>query len=277
MNFEQARAEYERLRQGYESRAIGPEEYTRRIQELLVRDERGDYWAIDGASGNWLRYNGSAWVPGQPPGVATAAPPAGAPGDAYTPQPQGQGYGYGQPQYGQPQPAPAYGYAPPQQQPPPQAAAPPAAAPKRRNRALIAGCSAATVVALLGCIVASVLVARNGLGFLDTSSRISEAATARGVDNRNRPNGPVGEFSVNTPVYVTYVARNVKQGQTISIRLLRDGQPQNVSGGETTITQDYSTLNGYFRYQPTQRGEYTAQLFLDGASTPSETVNFTVR
>lgn len=273
MNFEQARAEYERLRHGYENRTIGPEEYTRRIQELLVRDEGGAYWAIDGANGNWLRYDGSTWVPGQPPGLAPAAP-AGT----YTPPQQGQGYG--RPQYGQPQPAPApaYGYGQPQpQQFPPETAAPPAAAPKRRNRALIAGCAAATIVALLGCLVTSVLLARNGLGFLDTSTRIGDAATARGVNNKNEPSARVSEFSPNTPVYVTYVARNVKQGQTISVRLLRDGQPQSVQGGETAVTRDYSTLNGYFRYTPTQRGEYTAQLYLDGASAPSETVNFTVR
>jgi hypothetical protein len=76
MNFDEARAEYNRLRQAYDSRQISAEDYGRRVQGLQVRDASGGYWAIDGNSGGWLRYDGSAWVPGQPP-IPQGPPPGG--------------------------------------------------------------------------------------------------------------------------------------------------------------------------------------------------------
>lgn len=284
MNFEQARAEYERLRQGYETRAIGPEEYTRRIQQLQVRDEQGAYWAIDGATGNWLRYDGSNWVPGQPPGQPAraaggyGAPDAGAtqiggaPATSYAPQAQQPAPGYGQ-QQGQ---TPAYGYGQAQAQPP-QAATPPAAAPKRRNKALIGGCAAVAAVLLLACIGGGIWLAVSGRDLLNTETGITEAATARAVDNKNQPSPATTDFSPNNVVYITYVAKNVKQGQKISVRLSRDGQRQEITGGETTVTQDFRTLNGYFRYTPSQKGEYIAELYLDGEPSPSQQVTFSVK
>src|SRR3712207_3846980 len=67
MNFDEARAEYERLRRAYDNRTMGLEEYMRRVQTLRVRDETGTYWAINGGTGDWLRWDGTAWVPGEPP------------------------------------------------------------------------------------------------------------------------------------------------------------------------------------------------------------------
>ena len=96
MNFEEARAEYARLRQAYDNRAISPEEYTRRVQALQVRDESGTFWAINGATGDWLRYDGTAWVPGQPPHLeGPRRAPAPPPTAGYTtPPPQAQAGGY---------------------------------------------------------------------------------------------------------------------------------------------------------------------------------------
>lgn len=289
MNFEQARAEYERLRQAYDSRSISHEEFARRVQELQVRDAQGTYWAIDGASGGWLRYDGASWVPGQPPAAPVSGYGAGGPGAtqvgeqpagaAYIPQAQqpAQGqYGYEQQQSGQQSAAFGYGQA---QQASSQAAAPPAAAPKRRNRALIAGCASILVVALIGCAIVSFLVARSSTtsgGFLNSETGIVEATTASGVTDKNQPNPEASTFSVNNTVYITYVAKNMKQGQTISIILLRDGEPQEITGGVTDIDQDYRTLNGYFSYTPRQKGEYTVELYVDDEAEPSETVTFSV-
>lgn len=275
MNFEQARAEYDRLRQSYENRTMTPEEYTRGVQALQVRDASGGYWAIDGSTGDWLRYDGSAWVPSQPP-VS----------QSYTPPPQG-GYGPGDatqiagPSYGQPPQggyaAPAPGYAarpqaaPDSSTPQPEASAPP----RSRNKALIAGCLATAAVFLLFCVGLGAFAFVNGV--FDRSTGITEAATASSINSRNEPEREVSEFNPNSPVFITYTAKNVKQGQKVSIRLFRDGTPQTLLGGETTFSEDRRTVNGHFRYTPSQRGDYRAELYLDNESAPSETVNFTVR
>jgi len=90
VNFEEAHAEYTRLRQGYDNRQLSAEDYGQRVQGLQVRDANGGYWAIDGNSGGWLRYDGSAWVQGQPPLPQTSPPPGpyGAP-SALPSAPQG--------------------------------------------------------------------------------------------------------------------------------------------------------------------------------------------
>ncbi|MFN8516197.1 MAG: hypothetical protein U0232_29440 [Thermomicrobiales bacterium] len=91
MNFEEALAEYGRLRQAYNSGQLGGQDFAQRVQQIQVRDSGGSYWAIDGATGGWLRYDGSNWVPGQPPIAQSAAAT-----QLIQPQQQG-GYGAQQP------------------------------------------------------------------------------------------------------------------------------------------------------------------------------------
>lgn len=255
MTFEEAQAEYFRLRQAYDARTLPPEEYARRIQSLQVRDQSGNYWAIDGATGGWLRYNGAAWVPGQPPGLA-APPPPGPYGPAQA--------GYGYPQGGQ-----VYG-------PAPQAVAPAAATtPRRSNRGLIAGCITAFLVLSLACGIGGFFLFRSGI--FNTTPGITEAAVARSVTADNLPDARTDQFSVAERVYVTYTAERVRGGDKVELRLFRNDTPVVVdSGGETVFPEDGS-FNGYFEYIPRQAGEYRAELRLNGAEAPTRTVTFNVR
>lgn len=260
MTFEEAQAEYIRLRQAYDGRVLPPEEYARRIQSLQVRDQSGSYWAIDGATGGWLRYNGTAWVPGQPPGLQ---------GPAFAPQPPA---GYGQPQqggYGYPQGGQGYG-------PTPQAGAPAVAtAPRRSNRGLIAGCVTAVLVSLLACGIGSFLLVRSGL--FNTTAGITEASVARSVTADNLPDARADQFRVAERVYVTYTAQRVRSGDKVELRLFRNNTPVVVDSGGETVFPENGSFNGYFEYVPRQAGEYQAELRLNGEEAPTRTVTFSVR
>jgi len=268
MTFEEAQAEYIRLRQAYDGRALPPEEYARRIQSLQVRDQSGGYWAIDGATGGWLRYNGTAWVPGQPPGL---------PGPAFAPQSPG---GYGQPQggYGYPQGAQGYvaqpagaGYGPT-----PQAGAPVVAAtPRQSRRGLIAGCVTAFLVLTLACGVGGFLLFRSGL--FNTTAGLTAAAVARSVTADNLPDARADQFSVAERVYVTYTAQRVRGGDKVELRLFRNNAPVVVDSGGETVFPENGSFNGYFEYVPRQAGEYRAELRLNGEGSPTRTVTFSVR
>lgn len=299
MNFEEARAEYARLRQAYDSRQLSPEEYGRRVQGLQVRDSAGTYWAIDGNTGGWLRYDGSSWVPGQPP-VASSAPSAGG-----FPSPPSQGGfgsqqgnfggqqqgGFGQAQggFGQ-QPQGGFGQQGPGnagQQPQgnfgqPQPVAgnsynPNAAKPKRSNRGLLIGCGVVAVLLLLcvGGVVAA--LASNGGSFsFSTTSGITDAATATSIKN-SKPDTKATVFPVGQLMYITYTANRVKAGQTLEVRLFRDGTRIDLNKTGTQTFDSDSTYNGYFTYTPPVAGSYRAELYYNGESTPSKTLDFTVR
>jgi hypothetical protein len=273
VNFEEARAEYGRLRQAYDSRQISPEEYGRRVQGLQVRDASGTYWAIEGHSGGWLRYDGTNWVPGQPPTAAPTVnaggfggPPqgnVGQPQGGFVQQPQG---GFGQAQ-GQPQPQGGYN---------PQGGYGTAAPPKRRNRGLLIGCGALTLLLLL-CVgaVTAALVAGGGSFSFSTASGITDVATATSIKD-SKPNQKATEFPVGQLLYITYTARNVKAGETLELRLFRDGSRINLDGGNTSFDSD-ATYNGYFTYTPSTPGSYHAEFYYKGEASPSKTLDFTVR
>lgn len=274
MNFEEARAEYNRLRQAYDSRQLGPAEYTQRVQSLQVRDASGIYWAIDGATGGWLRYEGSSWVPAQPP-VTGGYAPGGQAGGGYgaadatqvvAGQPAGGGYG--------PQPGAQGGYAPQGQTAPlPVSDAPAAAGPRpARRKGLIAGVLAVVAVLTLACIGGLIALAVSGA--LDRAVGITEVATASSLAGNNTPATRAGEFNVGNTLYVTYTAKRMKQGQRVSLKLFRNDAPFTTS--EIVFEQD-ATYAGAFPYVPSQPGTYRAELYLDDQTVPSQTVGFTVR
>ena len=278
MSFEEARAEYGRLRQAYDSRQLSPEEYGRRVQGLQVRDAAGTYWAIDGNSGGWLRYDGASWVPGQPP---TAAPAAGAGGFGGPPQgnfgqPQG---GFGQPQgqlQGQPQSQGSYN---------PQAGYNPTAAkPKRGNRGLLIGCGIVVVLLLL-CVggVAAALIAGGGSFSFSTTPGVIEAATARTVKDA-RPDQSATTFAPRESMYITYKINKAKVGDTLELRVFRNGARIPLTGGEHTLTNS-GTIYGADSFVPTEAGSYRVEFYYAGESSPSyagesspsKTLDFTVQ
>ena len=266
MNFEEARVEYGRLRQAYDQRQISADEYGRRVQGLQVRDGGGTYWAIDGNTGGWLRYDGNSWVPGQPPA------PQGPPPGQFGGPPAG---GFGQPQgnFGQPQQGGTFGQ--PQGgfggQPQSGVGSAPAAPAKRSRRGLAIGCGVALVLLLL-CGGIGGFLAFRAFG----TSGITAAGTASSLTSSNRPESAATEFTVNQPMFITYTAQNVKQGEKLELRLFRDGTRENLTGGERTFDQD-ATFYGSFSYTPTAAGSYRGEFYYNGASTPAQTINFTVR
>jgi hypothetical protein len=303
VSFEEALAEYGRLRQAYNSGQLGAQDFAQRVQQIQVRDTSGNYWAIDGASGGWLRYDGSSWVPGQPPitqqGGGMPATQIGTPqvGGGYGQQstggfgqqPQQQG-GFGTPQqggYGAQQQGgygaqPQGGYAQPQQQygVPQQPVAPvqPVAG-NRSRRGLLIGCAAAIGVLLVFCVAAIAISAATGnsiLSALGGTTGITEAATARSVDNESKPQEKATEFTTGEKLFITFKANNVKAGQYVDLKMFRDNAAVDLDDARSSFDKD-ATYNGYFSYEPSQTGSYRVELFFNGESTPSQTVNFTVR
>jgi hypothetical protein len=288
VNFEEARAEYGRLRQAYDQRQLSAEEYGRRVQGLQVRDAAGSYWAIDGNTGGWLRYDGNAWVPGQPP-VPPGPPPnqfgqpssqggfGGAPQGGFGQQPQGGFTGQGQggfggsPQGNVGQPQGGFGAQPQGNFGGVQSVATPAAPARRSRRGLIIGCSAAAVLLLICGVVGSIYAYQNLI-----VSGLTDVATTTSLNASNRPEREVADFTVNQPMFITYTAQNVKQGDAIELRLFRNGTRETLTGGEKTFDQD-ATFHGAFSYTPTAAGSYRGEFYLKGESTPSRTIEFTVR
>jgi len=289
VNFEEARAEYGRLRQAYDSRQLSPEEYGRRVQGLQVRDSAGTYWAIEGNSGGWLRYDGANWVPGQPPTAAPAASGFGGSPQGNFGQPQGgsgrqpQGGG-GQQSQGGFGPAQGQLQGQPQGQPQPQGGHNPqgsygtaAATPKRGNRGLLIGCGVVAVLLLL-CVggVTAALLAGGGSFSFSTTPGITEAATATTI-KESKPDQTATELPSGQLMYITYTANRVKAGETLDLRLFRNGTRIDLNGTGTTIFDKDSTYNGYFTYTPSTAGSYRAEFYYKGEASPSKTLDFTVR
>ncbi|HEX5503450.1 MAG TPA: hypothetical protein VFW96_12565 [Thermomicrobiales bacterium] len=282
MNFDEARAEYNRLRQGYENRQLGPEDFARQVQGLQVRDDGGAYWAIDGATGNWLRYDGQSWVPGQPPVQQHYTPPpaatptygqdqtvvAGTPPGGYAPASSGYapagGYGPAAGGYG--------GAAAPQ--------VPGVAVAKPRSKAkpIIAGCLGVVVVVALICVGLGIAF-RGAIGTaLDTTTGITDVVVAGSIDKDNKPLDSASQFANGQKVYITYTFKRMKQGQQVKFHVARDGQPVELPASSNTFTasQD-ATYNGVFEFTPARAGNYTVDFYIDDATTPDKTASFTVR
>jgi hypothetical protein len=70
--FEELRQRYLNLRGQYESGQLSQEQFAADVGKLQVRDEAGTWWTIDARNGDYLRYDGSAWVTGTPPTTRAA-------------------------------------------------------------------------------------------------------------------------------------------------------------------------------------------------------------
>jgi hypothetical protein len=79
MDFKEAESKYFESKGRLDGGTLTPEQFQAQVRELSVQDEEGRYWAIDAGTGGWLCYDGTNWVPSQPPpGVSSLAPPARA-------------------------------------------------------------------------------------------------------------------------------------------------------------------------------------------------------
>jgi hypothetical protein len=83
MDFKVVESKYFELKGRLDTGALTPEEFRAELAELRVQDGEGRYWTVDSQSGGWLLYDGTKWVPSQPPGGVSPptrpAPAASAP------------------------------------------------------------------------------------------------------------------------------------------------------------------------------------------------------
>jgi len=67
MGFAEAQQRYQQLAAQRRSGQISEETYRAAANQLRVQDTDGRWWAIDSKSGQWLAWNGTAWIPAAPP------------------------------------------------------------------------------------------------------------------------------------------------------------------------------------------------------------------
>src|SRR5512137_2908714 len=66
MNFDEAERKLAELKNQRDSGQLSPAEFTSRVHEIRLQDIGDVWWQISEQDGKWLRWNGSAWVPGEP-------------------------------------------------------------------------------------------------------------------------------------------------------------------------------------------------------------------
>jgi hypothetical protein len=80
MDFAEAGRKYYELKGRLDAGALTPDQFAEEVAKLRVQDEQGWYWAVDAATGGWLQYDGSGWVPSRAPGsVPSSSRPPAAP------------------------------------------------------------------------------------------------------------------------------------------------------------------------------------------------------
>jgi hypothetical protein len=67
------------LRRAFEVGRLSEKDLQARLDELMVQDGNGTWWAVGIQSMAWQRFDGRRWVPGTPPGRASAALYSAAP------------------------------------------------------------------------------------------------------------------------------------------------------------------------------------------------------
>lgn len=68
MDFKQAEKKFKELKAQFESGALTENAFKAKLEELMVRDERGDWWMIGYETERWYRNDGTNWVQDDPPG-----------------------------------------------------------------------------------------------------------------------------------------------------------------------------------------------------------------
>ena len=75
MNFDDAERKFADLKNQRDSGQISPADFTTQVYEIRLQDIGGVWWQISEQDGKWLRWNGSAWVPGEPVRIVGSSAP----------------------------------------------------------------------------------------------------------------------------------------------------------------------------------------------------------
>jgi hypothetical protein len=87
MNFAEVEQVVAKLRQDLAAGRLTEEQFKARLRELMVQDERGNWWMVGYETGGWYRHDGTDWVRADPPSHVIQKPP---PSPTTLPQPTGQ-------------------------------------------------------------------------------------------------------------------------------------------------------------------------------------------
>jgi hypothetical protein len=68
ISFREADRRYAELKRQLDAGTISSEEFDAYRRQLMVQDDQGRWWAKSRKTGEWNYHDGSAWVPGIPPG-----------------------------------------------------------------------------------------------------------------------------------------------------------------------------------------------------------------
>ncbi len=65
--FREAEKVFKELKEKKEKSEITREDFVAELQKLMIKDEDGRLWALGTSSGRWHYYDGSKWIPAEPP------------------------------------------------------------------------------------------------------------------------------------------------------------------------------------------------------------------
>jgi hypothetical protein len=74
MDFKQAETKFKQLKAQFEAGALTENAFKAKLEELMIRDERGDWWMIGYETEQWYRNDGTDWVQTDPPGSQAGEP-----------------------------------------------------------------------------------------------------------------------------------------------------------------------------------------------------------
>jgi hypothetical protein len=163
----------------------------------------------------------------------------------------------------------------------------------RAIRAWAGGAVAIAVVALLAALLVRMASgqAGSGTGMVGTpaptpgttathtptigSRYVTNAVTARGVDNTGSPVNPTSTFNVGEPVYLVVAVRNPPAGQhRLSIDWFLNGQSLNLPPSSLTTRQVTGSANVYVALAYPQGGHGAARIYWDlPTGNPTEPVD----
>jgi hypothetical protein len=72
MDFKQAETKFKQLKAQFDAGALTENAFKAKLEELMIRDERGDWWMIGYETEQWYRNDGTDWVQADPPGSLAA-------------------------------------------------------------------------------------------------------------------------------------------------------------------------------------------------------------
>ncbi len=71
IDFQEADRRYAELKRQWEAGALDAEDFDAQLKQMMVRDDRGVWWAKSRKTGDWHYHDGRAWVRGTPPSYRT--------------------------------------------------------------------------------------------------------------------------------------------------------------------------------------------------------------